>query len=75
MGKPISETGFLTNIETEEETTALAEAQANMEETARNNTAMLAQAKERAKTLIAGYIKNVGELTGIEYTIEWEDIK
>lgn len=75
MGEPLTDTGFLTTITKEEETLALAAAQENMEETARANTALFAQAKERAKNLIAGYVKNVGEQIGREYVIEWVEIK
>lgn len=75
MGEPLTDTGFLTEITKEEETAALAEAQDNMEETAKKNSALLAQAKERAKNLIEGYVKNVGEQIGEEYTIEWEEIE
>ncbi len=73
MGEPLTDTGFLTKITKEEETAALAEAQNDMEETAKANGALLVQAKERAKTLIEGYVKNVGELIGEEYTVEWVD--
>ena len=75
MGEPLTDTGFLTEITKEEETAALAEAQDNMEEKAKKNSALLAQAKERAKNLIEGYVKNVGEQIGEEYTIEWEEIE
>ena len=75
MGEPLTDTGFLTEITKEEETAALAEAQDNMEKTAKQNSALLAQAKERAKNLIEGYVKNVGEQIGEEYTIEWEEIE
>ena len=51
----------------------MAEAQKNMEETARSNSALLAQAKERAKNVIEGYVKNVGEQLGEEYTVEWTE--
>ena len=44
-----------------------------MEETAKQNSALLAQAKERAKNLIQGYVENVGEQIGEEYTIEWAE--
>lgn len=73
MGEPITDTGFMTSITKEEETAALAEAQNNMEETARDNKVLLVQAKERAKKVIEGYIKNVGDQIGEEYTIEWEE--
>lgn len=71
MGEPLTDTGFMTKITKEEETEALAEAQNHMEETARENGNLLNQAKERAKSLIEGYVKNVGEQIGKEYTVEW----
>lgn len=71
MGEPLTDTGFMTKITKEEETEALAEAQNHMEETAKENGNLLNQAKERAKSVIEGYIKNVGEQIGKEYTVEW----
>ena len=65
MSEPLTDTGFMT------ETEALAEAQNHMEETAKENGNLLNQAKERAKSLIEGYVKNVGEQIGKEYTVEW----
>ena len=59
MGEPLTDTGFMTKITKEEETEALAEAQNHMEETAKGNGNLLNQAKERAKSLIEGYVKNV----------------
>ena len=75
MTEPLTDTGIFTEITKEEETIALAEAQDNMERTAQNNEALLSQAKERAKSLIEGYIKNVGEQLGETYTVEWVDAK
>lgn len=73
LGTPLTDTGFLTSITTEEKTTTLAGAQEAMEQQAKENTEILAQAKARAKTLIEEYIKNVGEGIGEEYTVEWKD--
>ena len=73
LGTPLTDTGFLTSVTTEENTTTLAGAQEAMEQQAKENTEMLSQAKARAKTLIEEYIKNVGESIGEEYTVEWED--
>ena len=73
LGTPLTDTGFLTSVTTEEKTTTLAGAQEAMEQQAKENTEMLSQAKARAKTLIEGYIKNVGESIGEEYTVEWKD--
>ena len=71
MSEPLTDIGFMTKITKEEETEALAEAQNHMEETAKENGNLLNQAKERAKSLIEGYVKNVGEQIGKEYTVEW----
>lgn len=73
LGPPLTDTGFLTSVTTEEKTTTLAGAQEAMEQQAKENTEMLSQAKARAKTLIEEYIKNVGESIGEEYTVEWKD--
>ena len=73
LGTPLTDTGFLTSVTTEEKTTTLAGAQEAMEQQAKENTEMLSQAKARAKTLIEEHIKNVGESIGEEYTVEWKD--
>ena len=73
LGTPLTDTGFLTSVTTEEKTTTLSGAQEAMEQQAKENTEMLSQAKARAKTLIEEYIKNVGESIGEEYTVEWKD--
>ena len=73
LGTPLTDTGFLTSVTTEEKTTTRAGAQEAMEQQAKENTEMLSQAKARAKTLIEEYIKNVGESIGEEYTVEWKD--
>lgn len=73
LGTPLTDTGFLTSVTTEEKTTTLAGAQEAMEQQAKENTEMLSQAKALAKTLIEEYIKNVGESIGEEYTVEWKD--
>ena len=73
LGTPLTDTGFLTSVTTEEKTTTLAGAQEAMEQQATENTEMLSQAKARSKTLIEEYIKNVGESIGEEYTVEWKD--
>ena len=44
-----------------------------MEEKAEKDNETLMRAKERAKTLLEEYIKNIGESIGEEYTVEWKD--
>lgn len=71
LTEPLTDEGVFTKVTKEEETNALASAQEKMKMDAENNTELLGQAKERAKKCIEGYIKNVGELTGYNYKIEW----
>ena len=72
LSDPMIDTGFLTGVTMEEKTNAVASAQDNMEETAQQNTSILAQAKERAKRTIEGYIINAGDAIGEKYTVQWE---
>ncbi|MBR3225290.1 MAG: DUF4230 domain-containing protein [Atopobiaceae bacterium] len=71
INDPITETGFLTEVTTEEKTAAFQEAQKTMESIARDNKAMLSQAHERAKKILEGYVKNVGNEIGEKYTVKW----
>lgn len=75
MDEPLTDTGIFTKITKEEETFALSEAQKDMKETAQANTTLLVQAEERAKNLLEGYVKNVGEQIGEEYTVKWVEIE
>ncbi len=59
-------------ITAEDETKGIAKAQQDMYETAEGNTALLANAQLRAQTLLEQYIKNIGNISGVEYSIEWK---
>ena len=59
------------DIKAEDQTYALAMAQEALRDTASNDTALLAEAKERTKQLLEDYVKNIGDAFGIEYTINW----
>lgn len=61
-------------ITAEDETKAYEEAEANMEEAASNDAALLASARERAKILLTEYVNNIGEAIGKEYIIDWKDV-
>ena len=50
---------------------ALGQAQEDMRKAAENDRALLAQAKERARSLIKEYIENVGELVDKSFTVKW----
>lgn len=58
-------------IDAANEISAFEEAQKQLEENASHDTAMLLGAQQRAKSLIKDYIKNIGEVTGKTYTVEW----
>lgn len=62
---------FKNEITAEDETSAVEEAQKNMRSEVENNNQLLANAQERAKDLIEKYIKELGNLSGIDYKIEW----
>lgn len=67
------DTGFLTSIETVDQSEAYQKAQAEMKESAENNSMLMSQAKERAKTLLGQYVQNVGQSVGQEYEIKFVD--
>lgn len=61
-------------VEAEDQTKAFREAQKNMEEEASGDSALLVAAQQRAQNLLEEYVKNVGSVTGTEYTITWKYI-
>lgn len=58
-------------IDAEDEIYAFSEAQLRLEETASKDTALLAEAQQRAKTLLEDYITNIGDAIQKQYTINW----
>lgn len=67
-----SEDGLNSNkITAEDQTTAIENAQKEMEESVKNNSALLLSAQSRAKDLIKNYIDRLGEVSGVEYEITW----
>ena len=58
-------------IEAEDEVYAFADAQAKLEETASQDTALLASAQQQAQQLLEDYVTNIGKATGKSYSIEW----
>lgn len=59
------------DIEAEDETFALAEAQKKLEELASNDEALLAEAQRRVQTLLQDYVANISSISGKTYTIKW----
>lgn len=62
-------------ITADDQTKAINDAQEEMKKEVRENTAVMASAQNRAKTLIENYIKQLGEASGTEYQIEWNYIE
>ncbi len=62
-------------ITVEDQLSAINNAQEEMKKTVNENKGLLTAAQERAKSLIENYINKMGELSGIEYQIEWVTIK
>ena len=73
MNEPITETGKLTNIISEEKSEAFSEAQAAMRKNAEADDSILIQAKNNAKELLKQYVLNLGEQMGVQYKVEWLD--
>lgn len=73
ISDPVIETGFMTGFTTEEKTEILGNAQSEMRAAADQDDTLKSQARERAKSMLESYVKNVGELMGEEYTVRWID--
>lgn len=58
-------------ITAEDQTTAINDAQSKMAESVKSNTQLLLSAQTRAQELIENYINQLGELSGINYNIQW----
>ena len=58
-------------IEAEDEIAAFSVAQADLEATASQDTALLVSAQQQAQQLLEDYITNIGKATGKSYSIEW----
>lgn len=62
------------SIVAEDEIAAFSEAQARLREAAANDRPLLAEAQQRAKSLIEDYVSNIGRAVGTEYLIQWIDV-
>lgn len=59
------------SINAEDEVAAFDAAQTKLQETAASDTVLLANAQQRAQSLLEDYVTNVGNVVGKEYTIQW----
>lgn len=60
-------------ITADDQTQAVYDAQTAMENKIRNNSSLLNTAKLQAKELIENYIEQIGEATGVTYTVNWKE--
>lgn len=72
----LSENSFIVDqasaqIAAEDERLAFEQAQRDMEASARNDHTLLADARQRAQTLLENYVQSVGAALGRTYTIQW----
>lgn len=58
-------------VEAEHQTAAFQEAQARMQESASSDTALLANAQQRAQKSLEDYVHNIGDSMGKAYKIKW----
>lgn len=68
-----SDTGLLTPITTVDQSAALEEAQNEMIKSAEGNSALMSNARERAKTLLSQYVTKIGDRTGKKYEVQFKD--
>ena len=59
------------SIDAEDEVAAFDAAQTALEDTASRDSVLLANAQQRAQSLLEDYIKNVGNMVGKKYSIQW----
>ena len=59
------------DIEASDEVKAFDEAQSKLAENASNDRALLANAQQRAQSLLEEYIANIGNAVGKQYSIKW----
>ena len=77
--KSLTEDAFIVEdgsakVTAQDENTAFAVAEQNMLDTAMQDTSLMKSARDRVKTLLEGYVMNLGKHLNIEYKIEWIDL-
>lgn len=77
--KSLTEDAFIVEdgsakVTAQDENTAFAVAEQNMLDTAMQDTSLINSARDRVKTLLEGYVMNLGKHLNIEYKIEWIDL-
>ena len=73
ISDPITDTGFLTSISTDDKTSAVGNSLKNLKEKASQDEDLLKLARERAKTFLEQYIITAGKSVGVDYKVIFED--
>lgn len=60
------------NVKAEHQTEAVKQAQENLENEAKDDQDLLANAQQRAQKLLEDYVNNIGQAVGKTYKITWE---
>ena len=75
MSDPYTDAGLFTKVTAEDKTKLVADAQANMKETAEKDDSLKTRAQDHAKKILENYVVNVGESLGQTYTVEFKEAK
>lgn len=70
----IEDNGIFTSLTGSDRSQALTDAQNNLVEIVNQDDKVKLQAKERGKSLLEQYVKNVGESLGQTYTVKWNEL-
>ena len=73
ISDPITDTGFLTSISTDDKTSAVGNSLKNLKEKASQDEDLLKLARERAKTFLEQYIITAGKSVGVDYKVIFEN--
>lgn len=68
-----SDTGWFTSITSADQSEAYVAAQESMKESAESNDMLIAEATDRARTLLSQYVIGIGEQLGQKYEIKFVD--
>ncbi len=73
VSDPLDANGFFASVTDDERKEALSKAQQDTLDRAHADDTMIASARNRAKTLLEQYVKNIGNSLDESYTVKWID--
>ena len=75
VSDPLDANGFFASVTDDERKEALSKAQQDTLDRAHADDTMIASARNRAKTLLEQYVKNIGNSLDESYTVKWIDVE